>query len=70
MPTAHATRSQATATSAVPSNAQPAAIENFGEWARRIFNEKDAAAASNDNTAMVVAARPATRYLPPNTTPL
>ena len=64
MPTALVTRPQDTATSAVPPHAQPASIETFGERARRLFNETDAAAASNDNTAMAIASRYATRDLP------
>ena len=66
MPTARIIRLQSTATSAVPPHAQPAPIETFGEWARRIFNKRDAAAALNDNTAMAVSARPVTRELPPH----
>ena len=31
----------------------------------RLFNERNAAAASNDNIAVAVSARPATRELPP-----
>ena len=65
MPTARVTCSQATATLAVPPHAQPAPSENFGERAWRLFNERDAVAVSNENTAMAVAARPATRELPP-----
>ena len=65
MPTARVTRPQATATSAVPPHAQPAPIETFGERARRLFNKRDATSASNENTAMVVAVRPAIRELPP-----
>ena len=65
MPTAHVTLPQATATSAVPPNAQHALSENFGKRARRLFNKRAAAEASNDNTTMEVAARPATRELPP-----
>ena len=65
MPTAHVTCPQATSTSAVPPNAQPAPSETFGERARRLFNERAAAAELNDNTAMAVATRPATRELPP-----
>ena len=59
------TRPQDTATSAVPPDAQPAPIETFGEWARRLFNKRDAAAALNDNTTMAIAARLATREIPP-----
>ena len=65
MPTARVTRPQATVTSAVPPHAQSAPIETFGERARRLFNKRDTTAASNDNTAMSVAARPAIRELPP-----
>ena len=61
MPTAHVTRPQATANSAVPPHAQPAPSETFGEKARRHFNERNAAAASIDNTTMAVAAIPAVR---------
>ena len=64
MPTACVTRPQATATSDVPLHAQPAPIETFGERAMHLFNERDTAAASNDNTAMAIAARTATRKLP------
>ena len=64
MPTARVTRPQDTATSAVSPHAQPALIENFVERARRLFNERDAAAVSIDNTAIAVSARPATRELP------
>ena len=65
MPTARVTRPQATATPAVPPHDQPYPIETSGERERRLFNKRDTAAASNDNTAMAVAARPATRELPP-----
>ena len=65
MSTARVTRPQATATSAVPPHAQTARIETFGERTRRLFNERDVASASNKNTAMAVAAIPATRELPP-----
>ena len=64
MPTARVPRPPATATVAVPPNAQPAPSENFDERARRLFNERAPTAASNDNTTMVVAERPATRELP------
>ena len=67
MPTARVNCSQATATSDVPPNAQPAPIENFWEQDRRLFNERDATAVSNDNTAMAVTVRPAVRELPPQT---
>ena len=59
------TRRLATATSAVPPNAQTDPIENFGEQASQLFNERDSAAASNYNTSMSDAARPATREQPP-----
>ena len=59
MPTVRVTRLQATSTSAVPPHAQPAPTETFGERARRFLNERDAAAASTDNTTMDVAVRPA-----------
>ena len=65
MPTARVTRPQATATLDITPHAQPAPSENFGERARRLFNKRDAAAASKDNTAMDVAARPAIREIPP-----
>ena len=65
MPTARVTRPQATATLDITPHAQPAPSENFGERARRLFNKRDAAAASTVNTAMVVAARPAKRDLLP-----
>ena len=65
MPTACVTRPQATATSAVPPNAQPALIENFEEQTWPLFNKRDSDTASNDNTTMEVAARPAPRELPP-----
>ena len=61
IPTARVTRPQATATSAVYPHAQPAPSETFVELARRKFNERDSSAASNDNTAMAVAAIPAVR---------
>ena len=65
MPTARVTHPQATATSAVPTHAQPAPIETFVERARRLFNERDTIAASIDNTTMAVAVRPAVRESPP-----
>ena len=65
MPNARITRPQSTDTSAVPLIYQPSPIENFGERARRLFNKRDVAAASNDNIIMAVAAIPATIYLPP-----
>ena len=65
MPTARVTRPQAIDTSSVPPNAPPAASENFGERARHLFDERAAAAASNDNTKMEVSTRPATREKPP-----
>ena len=65
MPTARVTRPQATDTSAVPPHDQPAPTETFWERARRLFNERDAAAASIDNTAMAVAVRPDVREPPP-----
>ena len=65
MPTARVTRPQATDTSSVPPNAPPAASETFGERARRLFDERAAAAYSRDNTTMKVATRPAAREQPP-----
>ena len=65
MPTARITPPQDTATSAVPPHAQLSPIETLRNRARRLSNEKDAAAASNNNTAMAVAVRPAIRELPP-----
>ena len=67
MPNARITRPPSTDTSAVPLIYQPSPIENFGERARRLFNKRDVAAASNDNIIMAVAAIPATRYQPPRT---
>ena len=61
MPTACVTRPQSTDTSAVSPNAQTAPSETFEERARRLFNKRAAATASNDNTTMAIAARPATR---------
>ena len=61
MPTASVTRPQATSTSDVPPHTQPAPIETFGERARRLFNERAAAAASINNTDMAVAVRLAVR---------
>ena len=65
MPTARVTRPQATANSAVPPHAQPATSETFGERAQRLFNKRDAAAASIDNTTLAVSAIPAVRDTPP-----
>ena len=65
MPNARVTRPQATVTLAVPLNAQPAPSENFGERSRRLFNKRASSVASNNNTAMAVATRPAMRELPP-----
>ena len=64
---ARVTRPQATATSAVPPNVQPASLETFEDWARRHFNKRVAATASNKNIAMDVAVRPATGEIPPQT---
>ena len=64
MPTARVIRPQATATLAVRPHDKTAPIETFGERAMHLFNERDTAAASNDNTAMAIAARTATRKLP------
>ena len=65
MPAARVTRPQATATSSVTPHDQPAPLETFGEWARRLFNERDAAAESIDNTTMAVSERPDVREPPP-----
>ena len=65
MHTARVTRPQATATSAVSPHDQPAPSETFRERARRLFNEREAVAASIDNTTMAVAVRPAVREPPP-----
>ena len=65
MPTVRVARPQDTATSAAPHPAQPAPSETFVERARRLFNERDAADRSTDDTAMVVVVRPAERELPP-----
>ena len=64
IPTARVTLPQATATSAVPPHAQPAPIETFRERAWRLFNERDAAAMSNDNTTISVSVRTSVRELP------
>ena len=65
MPTARVTCHQATATPAVSLIAPPAATENYGQRARRLLNERAAAAASRDNTPMEVTAEPAQREQPP-----
>ena len=65
MPTARVTRPQATVTPAVPPIAQPAASETFGDRARRLFNERDAASASTHDTTMDIIVRPAEREPPP-----
>ena len=65
MPTTRVTRPQATPTLAFPPNAHPTPSEKSGERPRRFFNKRAASAASKDNTTMAVAARPATRELPP-----
>ena len=65
MPTMRVIRPQATSTPYVPPHVQPAPIETFWERDRRLFNERDAVAASNDNTAMAVGTRSSTRELPP-----
>ena len=59
MTTAPVTRLQANAASAVPLHAQSAPSETFGEWALRLFNNRDAVAVSTDDTSMTVAVRPA-----------
>ena len=66
MPTARVTLPQVTDTSYVPPISPLAASETFGERTRRLFDERDAAAASNDNTKMAVATRPATGDHPPH----
>ena len=58
MPTTRVTRHQAPATSAVSLPAPPAANENYGQRARRLFNERATAAALLSDTPMDVAAEP------------
>ena len=65
MPTARITRPQATDTSSVSLIAQPSVSENFGVWARRLFDERVAAAALLKNTPMDIAAEPAPREQSP-----
>ena len=65
MPTTRVTGPQAEDTLADPPPDQPAPSEKFGERARHLFNEKDAASASTDDTAMAVVVRPAEREPPP-----
>ena len=64
MPISRVTRPQAADPSAIPPPAQPAPSETFGDRARRIFNNRDAAAKSTDDTTMAVVARPAVREPP------
>ena len=64
MPTLRVTRPQATATPAVSLIAPPAASENYRQRARRLLNERAAAAASRDNTPIDVATEPAPRKQP------
>ena len=59
MPIARVTRTQAAATSADPPPAQSTTSETFGELDRRLFNERDAASASTDDTTKAVVVRPA-----------
>ena len=65
MLTARVTRHQATATSDVSLPDPPAANENYGQRARRLFNERAAAAVLLSDTTMDVAAEPDQRDQPP-----
>ena len=65
MPNARVTHPQATATPAVSLIAPPAATENFGQRARRLFNKRAAATALRDNIPMDVAAEPVQQEQPP-----
>ena len=65
MPTARVTRPQATYSSSVPLIAPPNSSENYGQRARRLLDERAAAAALLRNTPMDVAAEPAPREQPP-----
>ena len=62
---ARVTRTQAAATSADPPPAQSTPSETFGERARRLFNKRDAASASTDDTTKAVVVRPDESYPPP-----
>ena len=61
MPIARVTRPQTTSPLAASHPAQPPPSETFGERDRRLFNKRDAAAASTDDTNMAVVVRPAER---------
>ena len=65
MPTRRVTRPQAIATSAAPPPDQYAPSETFGELSQRLFNDRDAAAVSTDDTTMDVVVRPAEIEPPP-----
>ena len=65
MPIARVTRPQAEGTSAAPPHDQSAPSETFVEQARRLFNKRDAVAASTDDTTMAVFMRLAEREPPP-----
>ena len=54
MPRARVTRPLTAATSATPPSAHPDPSKNFGDQARSLLNERSAAAASTDDTGMVV----------------
>ena len=61
MPTASITYPQATVNPDAPPTPQPAASETFGERARRLFDERAAAADSRDTSTIEVSTRPSTR---------
>ena len=66
MPSAHVTCPLTAATLAGPPSDRPSPSKNFGERARRLINERGAAAASTDNKCMVVSEnRPAEAEPPP-----
>ena len=67
MPDARATLPQVTSISSAPPPAQSVPSEIFGEQAQRIFNKRDAAAVSTNDTTMAVVVRPAEREPPPQT---
>ena len=65
MPTSRVTHHQAIDTSFVPLIAPPNASENFGKRARRLLNERAAAATLLHNPPMDVTTEPAPREQPP-----
>ena len=65
MPCARVTTPLAVSNSAASTPAHPTCSKNYGERTWRLLNERDAAAASTNNTNMSVVDRPADTDPPP-----